>query len=205
MDVESYIMGFLIQDNPQLNIIEKQYRVRDDAVPSIGPEVGKLLGLIARAIEAKRVMEFGTSLGYSSVWLGEAMRATGGKLISVEMSKKLYEATRDNVEKAGLSDYVDLIYGDAKKIIYEVEGPFDMILQDSAKPLYPVMLDKCVDLLRMNGILAADDGLFLPLGYEEENATPMDEYNKLVFADHRLYSTILPIGDGLTLSVKVRE
>ena len=205
MDVESYIMEFLTTDNPQLEAIERQYDVRDDAVPSIGPEVGKLLGLIARATGAKRVMEFGTSLGYSTVWLAEAMRATGGKLISIEVNKKLYEATRENINQAGLADYVDLIYGDAKKIIYEVEGPFDMILQDSAKPLYPVMLDKCVDLLRMNGVLAADDGLFLPLGYEEENASPMHEYNKMVFADHRLYSTILPIGDGLTLSVKVRD
>jgi predicted O-methyltransferase YrrM len=203
MDETNYILSFLNIDNSQLKVIEEGYRTRDDVVPHIGPEVGKILGLILRAIDAKRAMEFGTCIGYSTIWLAEAMRDTGGRLLAIESRKEFFNEAKENIQAAGLTDYVDLKLGDASSIIDDVEGPFDMILQDSAKPLYPVMLERCIKLLRVRGILAADDGLFIPKGYEIENAQPVHQYNQLVFADPRLYSTILPIGDGLTLSVKL--
>jgi caffeoyl-CoA O-methyltransferase len=205
MDIHGYIMSLISGDNVQLEVIEREYSERDGLVPTIGPEVGKLLGLIIRAIGAKRAIEFGTCIGYSTIWLGEAMRATGGKLIAVEASEIFFKETRENVTAAGLSDYVEVIHGDASKVIDEVEGPFDLILQDSSKPLYIVMFERCVELLRINGILAADDGLFPPMGYEKPNAIAMDKYNRMAFGDPRLYTTLLPIGDGLTLSVKIRE
>jgi len=205
MDIPEYIMSFLQSDNKQIDEIWRQYSERDGLVPSIGPEVGKILGLIVRAIGAKRAIEFGTCIGYSTIWLGEAMRATGGKLIAVEASEIYFEEARKNVAEAGLNEYVELIHGDAAEVINKIEGPFDFILQDSAKPLYIFMFERCVELLRVNGILAADDGLFLPMGFETPNAKAMDEYNKLAFGDKRLYTSLLPIGDGLTLSVKISD
>ena len=205
MDETSYILSILKPDNRQISAIDEQYRTKERLVPHIGPEVGTILGLIIRAINAKRVIEFGTCIGYSTVWLAEAVRATGGTLIGIELNEDFFNQAVKNVDKAGLSKYVELIHGDAAEVINEVEGPFDFILQDSAKPLYPVMFEKSMELLRVNGILAADDGLFIPKGFEKENAEPIHRYNEMVFADPRLYSTILPIGDGLTLSVKLRE
>ncbi len=205
MDVSEYILSFVEPDSKQLAAIDEQYETLDDLVPSIGPEVGKILGLILRTMNAKRIMEFGTCIGYSTIWLAEAMRATGGKLTAIELDERFYSMAKKNIEEAGLSEFVELIHGDAGKIVNEIEGPFDFILQDSKKTLYPEMLDRSIELLRVNGILAADDGLFLPKGFEKENAEPVHQYNEMVLSDLRLYSTILPIGDGLTLSVKLKD
>jgi predicted O-methyltransferase YrrM len=205
MDEHEYILSFLTFDNDQLAAIEKQYETREELVPAIGPEVGKLLGLILRTINAKRVLDIGTCVGYSTIWLAEAMRATGGKVTAIEVSEIFYNEACANVEKAGLSEYVEMIHGDAAEVVNQLEGPFDLILQDSAKPLYPILLNKTIELVRLNGIIAADDALFLPMGYEKPNAEAIHKYNIMVFNEPRLYSTILPIGDGLTLSVKLRD
>lgn len=205
MNETEYILSFLEPDSKQLATIDEQYETLEDLVPPIGPEVGKILGLILRTMRAKRIMEFGTCIGYSTIWLAEAMRATGGKLTAIEFDERFYDMAKVNIEEAGLSEFVELIHGDAGKIINEIEGPFDFILQDSKKTLYPEMLDRCIELLRLNGVLAADDGLFLPKGCDKEFAEPVHQYNEMVLSDLRLYSTILPIGDGLTLSVKVKD
>ena len=203
--ITEYIENFITFDNKQLNDILKQDKIRNDIQPCVGLEVGKLLGLLIRAINAKRVLEFGTCLGYSTIWMAQALRETGGKLISVEYRKDLYEAAKRNVELSGLSDIVDLILGDASKVINMVDGPFDIILQDSDKSLYSAMLDRCIDLTRKNGLIIADDVLFKPMGIAEKFSEPVHEYVKKVFEDNRLYSTILPIGDGIAISTKLNN
>ncbi|WP_234123738.1 O-methyltransferase [Clostridium hydrogenum] len=201
--VKEYIDGFIDFDNKQLEEICKQEEKRNDIRPSIGLETGRFLGLLIRSMQAKRVMEFGTCLGYSTVWIAQALKETGGKLTSIECDKELYETTKRNVELAGLSDIVDLRLGNASKIINEVEGPFDIILQDSDKALYVPMLEKCIELTRKNGLIIADDVLFKPMGIPEVFSAPMDQYAKKVFSDKRLYTTILPIGDGASISTKI--
>ncbi len=154
-------------------------------------------------MRAQRVLEMGTSLGYSTIWLAQALQTTGGKLVSIEYQDNLFEATHSNIAHAGLADAVELIHGDASVIIEQVNGPFDMIVQDSEKSLYPLLLERSIALTRKFGILVADDALFKPRGIPAAFSEPMHDYNQRVFADPRLYSTILPIGDGVTLSVKL--
>jgi len=163
------------------------------------------LALLVRLIQAQRVLEFGTSLGYSAIWLGEALRTTGGSLISIEREERLFRQAQKNVAAAGLSDVVELVLGDAQDVIETLEGPFDVIFQDSDKSLYPVLLEKCIGLTRDYGLIVADDALFKPLGRPDRQSAPIHVYNQKVFSDGRLYSTILPVGDGLTLSVKLKN
>ncbi len=203
MNKLEYIETFINPDNDYLNELQKQNDTRKDIQPSVGLHTGKMLGLLIRLMEAKRVLEFGTCIGYSAVWLGEALKSTGGKLITVEFDKDIYSEAKENIEKAGLNSVVDLIHGDASEVMNELEGKFDMILQDSAKTLYPQMIEKCIELTRKNGLIIADDTLFKPMGIPEKFSAPMDEYNRMVFSDERLYSTILPIGDGATISIKL--
>jgi predicted O-methyltransferase YrrM len=203
--ITEYIESFITLDNKQLNEIMKEDEKRNDIQPFIGPEAGKLLGLLIRSMNAKRVLEFGTCLGYSTLWIAQALKETGGKLISVEYDKGLYETTKRNIKLAGLSEIVDLILGDASEVIDRIEGPFDIILQDSDKSLYLEMLEKCIKLTRKNGLIIADDVLFKPMGIPEKFSEPVHRYVKQVFADKRLYSTILPIGDGLAVSTKICE
>lgn len=201
----SYIANFITLDNMILHKISEEETSREDAPPSIGQEVGKFLGLLIRLMRAQRVLELGTSLGYSTIWLAEALRSTGGMLISVECNEILFKETQQNVSAAGLANIVELILGDARLVIEQIAGPFDLILQDSDKTLYPVLLEKCIALIRTYGILVADDALFKPRGVRARLSKPIDEYNRRVFSDGRFYSTILPIGDGITLSVKLKD
>ncbi|MCX6062706.1 MAG: O-methyltransferase [Caldiserica bacterium] len=203
--VHDYILSMLTPDNPLLLGLGRRYERRTDIQPAVGPEVGKLLGLLVRLAQATRVLEMGTCLGYSTVWLAQAMEATDGQLTSVELDHALVEETRRSVEAAGLSHRVLLIEGDAGQVLRELTGPFDLILQDSAKPLYPELLERSVQLTRVGGILAADDALFKPMGIPAKFSDPVHQYNTCAASDPRLYTTILPIGDGLTVSLKLHD
>ncbi len=205
MNVLEYIEGFLSIENMQIERLAKEDKDRNDIQPCVGLHTGKLLSLLIRLINAKKVLEFGTCIGYSAIWMGEALKSTGGKLISVEYNEKLYYEAKKNIERAGLSSVIELIHGDASQVAKELEGEFDIILQDSSKPLYTEMLDKCIELTRKNGLIIADDTLFKPMGIPVKFSEPMDRYNKMVFSDKRIYSTILPIGDGATISVKLAD
>ncbi len=203
--IHAYILALMRQDNAALPELGQRYEGRTDIQSSIGPEVGKMLGFLVRTLHAQRVLELGTCLGYSTVWLAQAVKETGGRLTSVELSHALVEATRRSLQDAGLLSVVDLVEGDAVMVTHDLQGPFDLILQDSAKPLYPELLERCVQLLRTGGILAADDALFKPMGIPAKFTVPVHRYNELTAADSRLYTTILPIGDGLNLSLKLHD
>ena len=203
MTIASYIESFIHPDLPQLDLIAEEERRRNDIQPEVGPQVGRLLALLVQLIQARRVLELGTCLGYSSLWLASALEKTGGSMVSIEYRQDLYEQTRANLLAAGLLDRVELIHGDAGAIVPTLEGPFDLILQDSDKDLYAPLLEDCIRLVRLNGLIVADDALFLPMGIPEKFSRPVHAYNQKVFTDPRLYSTMLPIGDGVTVSVKI--
>jgi predicted O-methyltransferase YrrM len=201
--VTEYIWGFIRSYDAQISRIAGQEAQREDIQPSIGEEVGRLLAVFVRLIQAKRVLELGSSIGYSTVWLAQALRDTGGTLTSIEKNERLFLDAQKNVSDAGLSDHVELIHGDAGVVLDSSGGPYDLILQDCDKALYPVLLNRCVELTRKHGAIVADDALFRPRGVEKKFSDPVHEYNRMVFADSRLYSTILPVGDGITISVKL--
>ena len=201
--ISAYIESFIATNNPVLERIEQEYERRDDLIPNIGLQAGRFLAWLVCLTKAERAMEFGSCIGYSTIALAEALKKNNGALISIEADENYYKETKRNVEDAGLEDVVTLVHGDAAVEIDRFKGPFDLILQDAKKSLYPIMLDKCVERIKTNGILAADDALFKPLGVKEEESRPIHAYNQKVFADHRLVSTILPIGDGITISTKV--
>lgn len=202
--VAEYISDFIASRNAGLKRIAEEETLREDIRPSVGEEVGRFLALLVHVIRAKRVLELGTSLGYSTVWLALSLRATGGSLTSIEIDERLHADAERNVSAAGLSETVELVLGDASAVLERLDGPFDLILQDSDKALYPHLLDKCIELTREHGVIVADDTLFKPRGIPDKFSTPVHQYNEMVFADPRLYSTILPIGDGITVSVKTR-
>lgn len=188
--------------NPILARLLKEHKERIDIIPCIGEEASSFIYWLLRLINAKKVVEFGSCIGYSTIVIGEAMKANGGHLISIEIAKNHYAEAVKNVKESGLSDYVTIINGDAKTEFEKLSGPFDFIMQDSLKALYPAMVEECIKKLRAGGVMIADDTLFLPAGKPEKLSVPIDNYNKLVFANPNLVSAILPIRDGLTISFK---
>lgn len=202
-NIPSYINSFIKLTNPELEHLEKEHNVRSDIIPCIGKETGYFISWLIHITKATNILEFGTCIGFSAIFLAEAVKKNKGHVTSIELSKKHYEEAKINLEKAKLSKFITLINGDASEIIEQLEGPFDLILQDSQKALYPKMLEQCINKVKQNGIIIADDTLFKPMGKRGKISDPIHEYNILAFNDPRLFSIILPIGDGLTLSIKI--
>jgi predicted O-methyltransferase YrrM len=179
-------------------------------LPLVDAEVGALLRGLATAVNATRILEIGTAIGYSGIWLAGAL-PPGGSLFTMEMNDERAQEARANFERAGVADRVTVIVGDANLKIAKVAGPFDLIFQDGHKPLYSVMLDRLVALLRPGGLLVTDNVLWngeVAPGFTSTPTRPdsdtraIAEYNERVAAHSALITATVPLRDGVSISVK---
>jgi len=179
-------------------------------LPLVDAEVGALLRVLATAIGARRMLEIGTAIGYSGIWMAGAL-PPDGSLLTLEMDQGRAREARDNFARAGLADRVNVIVGDAKLMVAKVSGPFDLIFQDGDKQLYTPMLDRLVSLLRPGGLLVTDnvlwDGEVVP-GYlpkpvrNAADTRAIKEYNERITTHPALITSIIPLRDGVSISVK---
>jgi predicted O-methyltransferase YrrM len=206
--VERYLSGLNTLADSVLREIAEDGARQD--LPLVDAEVGALLRVLAVSTGASRVLEIGTAIGYSGIWLAGALPA-GGMLLTMEMDKDRAQIARANFSRAGLADRASVIVGDAHRMLAKVSGPFDLIFQDSDKQLYLPMLDRLVDLLRPGGLLVTDnvlwDGEVVPGFVAEPKRDPEDtraiaEYNERLNAHPRLLTATVPLRDGVSISVK---
>lgn len=201
-----YLSGFLKHDCEYLDGLKKTNRSRNDIQPMIEMEIGKLLIFLIKMTKAKKVLELGTSNGYSAIWMANALKGTGGHITTIEGHDRMAEEARKNLNEAGV-DNVELIKGKIENILPELiakKKKYDIIFQDSGKYLYPLMLENTVKLCRKGGIIIADDTLFRVIETVRSGLGDYThDYNREVFAHKKLFSTILPIGHGLTLSYRL--
>jgi predicted O-methyltransferase YrrM len=176
----------------------------------VDAEVGALLRVLATAVGATRILEIGTAIGYSGIWLAGAL-PPGGMLVTLELDEERAREARDNFAKAGVSDRVSVVTGDAALKLAKVSGPFDLIFQDGAKKLYTPLLDRLVALLRPGGLLITDNVLWkgeVAPGFQQpprqnpDDTRAMVEYNQRVAAHPQLLTSIVPMRDGVSISVK---
>jgi predicted O-methyltransferase YrrM len=179
-------------------------------LPLIDAEVGALLRVLAVSLDARRILEIGTAIGYSGVWLAGAL-PKDGMLLTMEMNQDRALVARDNFSRAGLADRVSVMVGDAQRMLAKVAGPFDLIFQDGDKAQYVSMLDGLVDRLRPGGLLITDnvlwDGEVVPgfTAQPKRNAgdtRAIAEYNERLNAHPRLMTATVPLRDGVSISVK---
>lgn len=179
-------------------------------LPLIDAEVGALLRVLAAGIGAARVLEIGTAIGYSGIWLAGALPADG-LLLTLELSPDRARVARQNFERAGMADRVSVIVGDVERTLEKVAGPFDLIFQDGDKRLYGPLLDRLVALLRPGGLLITDnvlwDGEVVPglvssprRNIEETRAVA--DYNVRLNAHPLLMTATVPLRDGVAISVR---
>ena len=179
-------------------------------LPLIDAEVGALLRVLVGATGATRVLEIGTAVGYSGIWLAGAL-PPNGRLLTMEMDAARVKVARSNFERAGLASRVNVMTGDAQLLVAKVAGPFDLIFQDGNKQLYGPMLERLVDLLRPGGVLVTDnvlwDGEVVP-GYvtsprrSAADTKAIAAYNEQISTHPRLKTAIVPLRDGVAISVK---
>jgi predicted O-methyltransferase YrrM len=179
-----------LQDGP-----EKWLDQRDEFLISVGPATGRLLNILAKGIQAKTIVELGTSYGYSTVWLAEAARANGGKLISLDKADYKQAYAKERIARAGLTGCVEFRLGDARETLAALRGPFDFVLVDLWKELYVPCLELFYPKLAPGAFVAADNMIY-PDVYRE-NAL---EYRKRVRAKPNIDSVLLPVGSGVELS-----
>ena len=206
--VERYLSSLNHQPDPLL--AELATRGDEDDLPLVDAEVGALLRVLATAVNAKRILEIGTCIGYSGIWLARALPADG-MLLTMELDPARAKIARDNFARAGLSERVNVMIGDAERLIAKVSGPFDLIFQDGAKKLYSPLLDRAVALLRPGGLLVTDnvlwDGEVVP-GYKPaperkpEDTLAIADYNVRLNSHPQLLTATVPLRDGVAISVK---
>jgi predicted O-methyltransferase YrrM len=206
--VERYLSTLNTVGNSVLSDIARTGEA--EQLPLVDAEVGALLRVLTTAIGARRILEIGTAIGYSGIWLAGAL-PPDGMLITIEKDPARAKAARANFERAGVADRVSVMMGDAAVVIAKVAGPFDVIFQDGAKPLYPVLLDRLVDRLRPGGLLISDnvlwDGEVVP-GFRDRpqrdagDTRAIAEYNERLNHHPQLMTATVPLRDGVAISVK---
>jgi predicted O-methyltransferase YrrM len=206
--IERYLSGLNRFSDPVLDEIARGNAAR--GLPLVDAEVGALLRVMAMSVGAARILEIGTAIGYSGIWLAGALPADG-MLLTLEMDEERAREARGNFARAGLADRVSVIVGDAQLKVAKVSGPFDLIFQDGDKKLYTPLLDRLVALLRPGGLLVTDnvlwDGEVAP-GFTEtphrDAATTraIADYNERVASHPQLLTAIVPLRDGVSISVK---
>ena len=203
MDIKDYIGSLTKYDNPLLPEMEPQSTTRADTRSFIEPEVARLINTFILATNAKNVLELGTCVGYSGIWMAEALKTIGGKLTTIDYDIDLLKEARANFKKAGVSDYIDIIEGEITEVIKKLpDNKFDILIQDARKSMYVELIEDSIRLIRRGGLIIADDTIYSRQGTVEKISDHLKKYNELIFKDERLYSVILPVGEGLTISVK---
>ena len=173
----------------------------------ISPEQGKLLQVLLEAIGARRVLEIGTLGGYSALWMARALASTG-RLVTVEIDPDRAAFARSFIEKAGRSGVVEVRVGEARSVlramVADAVEPFDTVFIDADKESYVEYLELSLELVRPGGLVLADNafrsGRVLDDAPDEATEAIL-AYNRRVATDSRLASTIIPVRDGLAISV----
>jgi caffeoyl-CoA O-methyltransferase len=162
---------------------------------SVPFEDGRLLRMLAESMGATRVVEIGTSYGYSGLWLALGLRGTNGRLTTFEIDERRQARARANFERAGVLSSVDLVLGDAHVLVTSVKGPVDMVFSDADKEGYLDYLKKLVPVLRPGGLFVT---------HNIDMATP--EYLEAISTDAALESTLVNVGTGeIAVTLKKRS
>lgn len=167
---------------------------RLDRFRNVEPDTAELLGVLIRAAGAQRILELGTSNGYSTMWLADAAQATGGRVVSVDVDADRTELARTNLVAAGLGEQVDLRTQDAGAILADSpDAAWEFVFLDAERPAYPGYLPGLVRTLAPQGMLAIDNVV--------SHAHELGEFTTLIEREPRLTQTVVPVGAGLRLAV----
>jgi predicted O-methyltransferase YrrM len=201
--VENYFYSLLPPRDEVLTTMEAEAAKRD--IPIVGPAVARILYQLAVMSGAKTVFELGSAIGYSTIWWARAV-GDGGRVIYTDGDRKNAEEARGYFERAGVNDRITIKVGDALEFLSEEKREFDIIFCDVDKEDYPRAFRLAVPRLRKGGLFVADNvlwsGKVAQPNPSEDSTKAILEFNRLLYNSGDLFTTILPIRDGLAVAVK---
>ena len=190
--VDQYIADTLVQPDEALaSALEASDKAGLPAI-SVSPAHGKLLWILARLVNAKRILEVGTLGGYSAIWMGRAL-PEGGKLISLEAVAKHAEVARKNIERAGLGAKVEVRVGQALATLPSLQGPFDLAFIDADKQNNAEYFAWALKLSRPGSVIVVDnvvrDGKVIDARSRDASVQGVRRLNELIAAEKRVSAT----------------
>jgi predicted O-methyltransferase YrrM len=200
--VERYLYSVLPERDAVLAEMEAQAKQRN--IPIVGPAVGRLLYQLARMVDAKTVFEAGSAIGYSTIWWARAV-GEGGRVVYTDSDKKNADEARRYFERAGVADRVDIRIGDALEVLSEQrQASYDIIFNDVDKEDYPRVFKLAVPRVRPGGLFITDNALWSGKVVEpqDEDSRAIAEFNRLLYASKDVFTTIIPLRDGVAVAMK---
>ena len=204
--MERYLETLLGERDPLLEEMEAQ--ALRETIPVVTPTVGNFLNLLVSMGKAQAILEIGTAIGYSTIWLARAAKKTGGHVTTIDMNKDRLSRALIYFERAGIEHCITGLAGDARKILPTLDSRFDFVFIDAAKGEYLEYLNLIYPLISPGGVLVVDNVLFR--GWVVPGSDFPAKYDRMVnglrqFLDDICQNTdytttVLPFGDGVSVS-----
>jgi predicted O-methyltransferase YrrM len=201
-EIERYLHDLANPGDPILR--EMEVLAAERSFPIVGPQVGRLLHLLSRMISARRVVELGSGFGYSAYWFARAVGPRGLVLLTEQSADNARQA-QSFLSRGGFGKRVRVEVGDALEILGRAGGGFDIVFNDVDKERYPEVLDRAVVALKPGGLLICDNMLWFGTVLDPQPGQPstrgVQELTRLLFESDRFETVLIPIRDGITVSV----
>lgn len=203
-EIGAYLNRWIPDRDHILEEMERLAEVRH--FPIVGPVVGRLLAQLTILTGARHILEMGSGFGYSAYWIARVL-PEGGRVIAIERAPENVRLAREFFRKGGLMERIEFRIGDALKVAEELPGPFDLIFVDVDKEQYPASLSLTLPRLKKGGLLLTDNilwgGRVLAADPPETSTRGIQDYTRLLYTTPDLYTTILPLRDGIAVSLKL--
>jgi caffeoyl-CoA O-methyltransferase len=201
--VDSKVLQIISRLNKQSNG-ERNGRVKvapDQEMLAITADTGVFFSILLKAINARRVLEVGTSVGFSTLWLAEAIgKKRDTRVITIELQQQKVNLALKNFKEAGVDKIIEIKQGVALDVLYKLKGKFDFVFLDADKENLIRYFDLVLPMVRIGGIIAADNML-----YPHRFRATMRKYARHVHSKPNIQSVTVPIGMGEEISIKVRN
>jgi len=207
-ELDDYIVSHS-QDEPELlrKLTRETHQKILQPIMSSGPYQGRVLSMISKLVRPKRILEIGTFTGYATLCLAEGL-SEHGNIHTIEVNEELFDFQRTYFDASEFGPQIHQHLGNALDIIPKLNETFDLVFIDADKPNYSNYFFSIIDKLNPGGIVISDNVLWHgkviePINDDDISAKAIVEYNKLLKADSRIETVVLPIRDGLTISRKL--
>lgn len=204
--ISEYIKNTVKREEPFLEELEEA--AKNEHIPILKRDAARFLGFLTALTGAKNILEIGTAIGYSAMLMYNASGKTA-HITTLERDEEMFLSARRNIKNLGLSGAIKPVFGDAAEELDYIDGVFDLIFIDAAKGQTGILFDKCLSKIKTGGLIVTDNVLYggmtasdaLAVHKHKTITQNMRAFIQMVCSDERFDTSIVPIGDGMALTI----